>query len=284
MPLDGATCLGPPPGLNLEPMADHEAAWFKDGGLGLYALGGLGGPGRLRALDTDAQPYVGPGDTFASGRPWRGSSAVARDPSRDAAALARAPRRSGLESLPLALAAPLPPPPAIAFTGTWKDQLGNTIKVDSSATGLVAHAVGTRGSHDWKFITDGWCRVWCGNGMLHQVGYPAESGPQRGIKIPSHFAWRTQNWQISVWERIATRMLPPGPPPTQPVAEVATPEARAIAAAAAAACAGRAAALGAAAEGGGYGGVGRPPGASEFPLPPWRRDRGVGKGGEVVAW
>jgi len=101
-----------------------------------------------------------------------------------------------------------PPPPAHHLAGTWYDSLGNMIQVPLFPP--VAYFAGTGGSSAHELTLDKWGRLWCGNGVLHQVGY--SGGPMAQDLPPSHLSFRTTAWKFSVWERIAYAEAPPPPP------------------------------------------------------------------------
>jgi len=101
-----------------------------------------------------------------------------------------------------------PPPPLTALAGTWFDSLGNMVQVPLYPA--VAWFTGTAGTSQHELTLDKWGRLWCGNGVLHQVGYSA--GPLSQDMPPSHLSWRTTAWKFSIWERIAAAPEAPGPP------------------------------------------------------------------------
>lgn len=93
--------------------------------------------------------------------------------------------------------------PSVAkFAGAWQDTLGNKITVVATKGAAIVEGK-SKGSgksthKEWRFTSDQYGRMWCGNGTLYQVGY------QEGVENPSHIAWRTQDWKISLWTREAS--------------------------------------------------------------------------------
>jgi hypothetical protein len=101
-----------------------------------------------------------------------------------------------------------PPPPLHSLAGTWFDSLGNMIQVPLYPP--VAWFTGISGMSQHELTQDNWGRLWCGNGVLHQVGY--SGGPLAQDMPPSHLSWRTTAWKFSIWERVAAPPEPPAPP------------------------------------------------------------------------
>merc|ERR1719478_414361 len=105
-----------------------------------------------------------------------------------------------------------PPPTPASMKGMWQDTLGNAIEVtlfwDRTVT---AWLTGQRGSKQLSIWLDPYGRIQCGNGVLHQVGYMSSWPIPQGT-LPSHLAWRTQDWRISTWQRTSA---PPPPPPLE---------------------------------------------------------------------
>lgn len=102
----------------------------------------------------------------------------------------------------------LPPPPLASLAGGWFDSLGNMIQIPLYPP--VAFFQGQGGFSQHELTQDKWGRLWCGNGVLHQVGY--SGGPLAQDMPPSHLSFRTTAWKFSVWERVAAPPLPPAPP------------------------------------------------------------------------
>jgi hypothetical protein len=105
-------------------------------------------------------------------------------------------------------ASPTPPPPLHSLAGTWLDTLGNVIQVPLYPP--MAWFTSESGSTNRELSLDKWGRLWCGNGVLHAVGYNA--GPMSQDMPPTHLSWRTTAWKFSVWERVsAPPVAPPAP-------------------------------------------------------------------------
>jgi len=104
----------------------------------------------------------------------------------------------------LHVAKPMPPPPLQTLAGPWKDSLGNLIDVRSVPYPSVT-LISDHGPKELSFSQDKWGRLWCGNFVLHEVGYN-DFAPE-----PASIAWRTTTWQTSVWQRTGP------PPPAVPI-------------------------------------------------------------------
>jgi len=107
---------------------------------------------------------------------------------------------------------PTPPPPLQSLAGAWFDTLGNMIQVPLYPP--MAWFTSNSGTTERQLSLDKWGRLWCGNGVLHAVGYN-NSGPMSQDMPPSHLSWRTTAWKFSVWERVAAPPSAPAPPATK---------------------------------------------------------------------
>jgi hypothetical protein len=128
------------------------------------------------------------------------------------------PQCADLKLVCTAVSGGQPPPPSNLIAGTWQDSLGNTIWVPLAHMPHiepVAWLFGPKGSKGLPFSLDKWRRLWCGNGLLHQVGYAGAAGSPFGQELPTHLAWRTTQWRISVWVRVGPPPPPMFEPPTQ---------------------------------------------------------------------
>lgn len=138
----------------------------------------------------EAQPFAGQEDKTGSEK-WKGGSG------------------GGWKAQPVKLPSdlvvgPAPPPPLHALAGTWLDTLGNVIQVPLFPA--VAWFTSHSGSSQHELTLDKWGRLWCGNGVLNQVGYCG--GPLAQDMPPSHLSWRTTAWKFSMWQRVEA---PPAP-------------------------------------------------------------------------
>lgn len=129
---------------------------------------------------------------------WPGASVAGRHRSSGVVTSVDWPRGFGKPS-GMSLG-PTPPPDLSVIAGCWQDTLGNNVQVpyppdDPKDPAAVLTNV-SRGRREVKLGLDRFGRLWCGNGVLYRIGYPSLRGSR-----PSHLAWRTIDWRMSVWTR-----------------------------------------------------------------------------------
>ena len=92
-----------------------------------------------------------------------------------------------------------PVPPLSLMSGLWVDSMDNFLTLDlhASRSVLLHDAHGVR---KLQLSDDKWGRLWCGDYVLQEVGYET-TGALQSLP-PSCLAWRTTQWQISIWHRV----------------------------------------------------------------------------------
>lgn len=147
-----------------------------------------GGEEAVPPADKDATDWVG----------WPGGSGACRP--RTSGVVTSADWPSRFEKPSGMSLAPSPPPELPAIAGCWQDTLGNNVQVpyppDDPQDPTAYLTNDSQGRRQVRFGLDKFGRLWCGNGVLYRIGYPNLDGDH-----PSHLAWRTVDWRISVWTR-----------------------------------------------------------------------------------
>lgn len=93
-----------------------------------------------------------------------------------------------------------PVPPLSLMSGLWVDSMDNFLTLDLLSRSVLLHDA--HGVRKLDLSNDRWGRLWCGNYVLQEVGYDVTSAAAARRMPPTCLAWRTTQWQISVWHRI----------------------------------------------------------------------------------